>query len=99
MSDIILHSLKTLYLLCNSIYNYTYVVSMYNTSIFYQLSRSVAHYHKENCMQQAKTEKEEHLKLRKIASAIAKEVKFFWDSMRKVINVLRLILEDLLYGY
>lgn len=35
-------------------------------------------------MQQAKTEKEELLRLRKIASSVAKEVKFFWDSIRKV---------------
>ena len=35
-------------------------------------------------MQQAKSEKEEHTRLRKIASSIAKEVKHFWDSMRKV---------------
>lgn len=35
-------------------------------------------------MQQAKTEKEELLRLRKIASSIAKEVKHFWDSMQKV---------------
>lgn len=35
-------------------------------------------------MQQAKSEKEEHLRVRKISSSIAKEVKHFWDSMRKV---------------
>ena len=35
-------------------------------------------------MQQAKSEKEELLRLRKIASSVAKEVKHFWDSIRKV---------------
>ena len=35
-------------------------------------------------MQQSKSEKEELLRLRKIASSIAKEVKHFWDSIRKV---------------
>ena len=49
-----------------------------------QLSRSVAHYHKENHMQQVKSEKEELARLRKIASSIAKEVKHFWESIRKV---------------
>lgn len=44
----------------------------------------MAHYHKENHMQQVKSEKDEHLRLRKIASSIAKEVKYFWDSIRKV---------------
>ena len=33
-----------------------------------------------------KTEKEEVLKLRKIASTIAKEIKHFWDSVHKVMN-------------
>ena len=46
----------------------------------------MAHYHKENHMQQVKSEKGEHLRLRKIASSIAKEVKYFWDSIRKVIQ-------------
>ena len=35
-------------------------------------------------MQQAKSEKEEHVRLRKIAFSISKEVKHFWDSIRKV---------------
>ena len=35
-------------------------------------------------MHQEKTEKEDLLKLRKIASTIAKEVKHFWDSIQKV---------------
>lgn len=35
-------------------------------------------------MQQAKTEREELLRLKKIASSVAKEVKYFWDSVRKV---------------
>lgn len=48
-------------------------------------------------MQQAKTEKEERLKLRKVASAIAKEVKFFWDSMRKVMKVLSMVDSRSLY--
>ena len=35
-------------------------------------------------MQQVRSEKEESLRLRKIASSIAKEVKHFWDSIQKV---------------
>ena len=49
-----------------------------------QLSRSIVHYHRETGMQQARTEKEELIRLRKIASSIAKEVKQFWDSIQKV---------------
>lgn len=44
----------------------------------------MAHYHRESYVQQAKSEKEELVRLRKIASSIAKEVKHFWDSIRKV---------------
>lgn len=49
-----------------------------------QISRSVSGYHRELEMQQMRVEKEEALKLRKIASSIAKEVKHFWDSIQKV---------------
>ena len=45
-------------------------------------------------MQQTKSEKEDLVKLRKIASSIAKEIKYFWDSIRKVVykaNLLSLI--------
>ena len=35
-------------------------------------------------MQQVRTEKEEALKLKKIALSIAKEIKHFWDSIQKV---------------
>ncbi len=49
-----------------------------------QLSRSIARYHQEKEMQQARTEKEDQLRLRKIASTIAKEIKHFWDSIQKV---------------
>ena len=49
-----------------------------------QLSRSIAHYHKERNMQQEKSEKEDLIRLRKIAQSIAKEVKHFWDSIQKV---------------
>ena len=41
-------------------------------------------YYRELEMQQVRTEKEEALKLRKVASSIAKEVKHFWDSIQKV---------------
>ena len=49
-----------------------------------QISRSVSGYFRELEMQQVRTEKEESLKLRKIASSIAKEIKHFWDSIQKV---------------
>lgn len=54
----------------------------------------MAHFHRETHMQQAKTEKEEMLRLRKIAFGIAKEVKHFWDSMRKVHNYTFITLSD-----
>jgi hypothetical protein len=40
-------------------------------------------------MQQVKSEKEELVKLRKIASSIAKEVKYFWESIRKVHDMIK----------
>lgn len=49
-----------------------------------QISRSVSGYFRELEMQQVRMEKEEALKLRKIASSIAKEIKHFWDSIQKV---------------
>ena len=49
-----------------------------------QLSRSIARYHQEKEMQHARAEKEDQLKLKKIASTIAKEIKHFWDSIQKV---------------
>jgi hypothetical protein len=35
-------------------------------------------------MQHVRTEKEEAMKLRKIALSIAKEIKHFWESIQKV---------------
>ncbi len=35
-------------------------------------------------MQHARAEKEDQLRLKKIASTIAKEIKHFWDSIQKV---------------
>ena len=53
-------------------------------SSYSQVSRSVSGYFRELEMQQSRMEKEEALKLRKIASSIAKEIKHFWDSIQKV---------------
>lgn len=52
----------------------------------HQLCRAVHKHHQEHEVLQVKTEKEEVLKLRKIASTIAKEIKHFWDSVHKVTN-------------
>lgn len=52
--------------------------------LFFQLCRSVARQYQEREMYHMRTEKEELLRLKKIASVIAKEVKHFWDSIQKV---------------
>ena len=41
-------------------------------------------YYRDLEMQQVRMEKEEALRLKKIASSIAKEIKHFWDSIQKV---------------
>ena len=49
-----------------------------------QLSRSMMRHHVEQSTMAQRSEKEEHQRLRKIASSIAKEIKHFWESVRKV---------------
>ncbi|KAL5477552.1 hypothetical protein EMCRGX_G024363 [Ephydatia muelleri] len=51
-----------------------------------KLCRAVHKHHQEHEVLQVKTEKEEVLKLRKIASTIAKEIKHFWDSVHKLVE-------------
>ena len=42
-------------------------------------------YHQEQKSKEVKAEKEESVRLRKIAASIAKEIKQFWSSVEKVI--------------
>ncbi|XP_023242373.1 helicase domino-like, partial [Centruroides sculpturatus] len=49
-------------------------------------SRMVLKYHQEREMKAERAEKEEHLKLRKIASQIAKEIKQFWTNIEKLVE-------------
>lgn len=51
-----------------------------------QLSRSMMKHHLEQSTLAQRSEKEELQRLRKIASSIAKEVKHFWESVRKVVQ-------------
>ena len=46
--------------------------------------RSVMKHHQDQLVKKDQIEKDEKLKLRKIASTIAKEVRTFWDSINKV---------------
>ena len=49
-----------------------------------QLSRSMLRHHQEQSTMAQRSEKEELQRMRKVASSIAKEVKHFWESVRKV---------------
>ena len=51
-----------------------------------QLSRSMMKHHLEQSTLAQRSEKEELQRLKKIASSIAKEVKHFWESVRKVVQ-------------
>lgn len=55
-----------------------------NKHLFSQLSRAVLKYHQEQRSKEVKAEKEESVRLRKIAASIAKEIKQFWGSVEKV---------------
>lgn len=44
----------------------------------------VMKYHQEKEMKAEKAEKEEQMKLRRIASQVAKEIKQFWSNIEKV---------------
>ena len=50
-----------------------------------QISRAVLKYHQEQKSKEVKAEKEESVRLRKIAASIAKEIKQFWSSVEKVV--------------
>ena len=65
-------------------------------SLLPQLSRSMMRHHQEQSTQVQRSEKEELQRLRKVASSIAKEVKHFWDSVRKV-TISQLVCHILLY--
>lgn len=49
-----------------------------------QISRAVLKYHQEQKSKEVKAEKEESVRLRKIAASISKEIKQFWSSVEKV---------------
>lgn len=51
-----------------------------------KLSRAVLKYHQEQRSKEVKAEKEESVRLRKIAASIAKEIKQFWGSVEKVVQ-------------
>jgi len=44
----------------------------------------VARRHQEQLLKSTRVEKEETLRMKKIASSVAKEIKHFWDSIQKV---------------
>ena len=46
----------------------------------------IAKYHKEQQLKEQRAEKEESMKTRRIASAMAKMVREFWGNIEKVLN-------------
>ncbi len=60
------------------------VIAVFISLSFVQLCRSVIRVHQEREMSLARSEKEELLRLRRVASTLAKEVKHFWESIQKV---------------
>ncbi|XP_068750575.1 helicase domino-like isoform X1 [Montipora capricornis] len=51
-----------------------------------KISRAVLKYHQEQKSKEVKAEKEESVRLKKIAASIAKEIKQFWSSVEKVVQ-------------
>ena len=56
----------------------------FSSPLFPQLCRSVARQHLDRETHHVRLEKEELLRLRRVAAGIAKEVKHFWESIQKV---------------
>ena len=59
--------------------------------IVYVALSYIVSYHQEQEQQTERAIKEEQLRLRKIASLLAKEVRHFWDSMQKVLNLIAIL--------
>lgn len=57
----------------------------WNNCLILQISRAVLKYHQEQKSKEVKAEKEESVRLKKIAASISKEIKQFWSSVEKVI--------------
>ena len=57
----------------------------WNNCLILKISRAVLKYHQEQKSKEVKAEKEESVRLKKIAASISKEIKQFWSSVEKVI--------------
>ena len=57
----------------------------FSKNIVLQICRAVLRYHQEQKSKEIKAEKEETVRMRRIAGSVAKEVKQFWASVEKVI--------------
>lgn len=63
---------------------------MSHLNFYLQVARMVSNYFKEQEQKGLKAEKEEAIKLKKIASHMAKMVKEFWNNIEKVTQLLRI---------
>jgi len=59
--------------------------------VLFQCARNVQKYFQEKAIQAQKAEKVQELRLKKIASFIAKEIKTFWSNVEKVMLMNSLI--------
>jgi hypothetical protein len=59
--------------------------------VLFQCARNVQKYFQEKAIQAQKAEKVQELRLKKIASFIAKEIKTFWSNVEKVMSMIFLI--------
>jgi hypothetical protein len=58
-----------------------------SSCVLFQCARNVQKYFQEKAIQAQKAEKVQELRLKKIASFIAKEIKTFWSNVEKVMSM------------
>jgi len=73
---------------CSSLFYYVCVLYQSGmplcVCVLFQCARNVQKYFQEKAIQAQKAEKVQELRLKKIASFIAKEIKTFWSNVEKV---------------